>query len=451
MTEIHVVSPGEFKVTTHPSAVLETCLGSCIGVGLYDREAAIGGLGHILLPTGSEEKERIAPARYARSCIPLLLSEMIRLGGSKERIVAAIAGGALILAQRKLSVDMNIGRKNSDMVRQILDMEGIPIVRHNVGGHFGRVFRLKPATGETDIRTFGGKKHKALKRAATGEINLSDLKARIDRLKPLPEIARRIISRIEYSESSLADLEEYILKDQVITANILKVCNSAYYGFQYQISSINRAVVLIGAETLKNIVLAASLYNLYKERIDGYFLEKGEMLKHSVCCGMVAELIATEKKLKDPDVVFTAGLLHDIGKVILDQDAFERFNLIMDSVLNENMPFLDAENKILGCDHAQTGGLVAKEWNLPEVLVEAISFHHQPEKAIQNPEVVSIVHIADVICSMSGVGGGADALANPIRQFAISAINLQKDDVNRIVEKLPEIVRHGEYSIGQRA
>jgi len=441
---IYTVSPGEFKVSKDPSAVLQTCLGSCVGIVLYDREAAIGGLVHTLLPAGSEESEKTVPARYARSGIPLLLSEMIKLGASKERIVAAIAGGALISSDSKLSVEMNIGGRNCGMVLEILGMEGIPLVKQDIGGHFQRVLKLELATGQTDIRIRGKEEGRPRISEATGKIKFRDLMRRIDRLKPLPEIARRIISRIEYSGSSLSDLEKYILKDQAITANILKVCNSAYYGLQHKISSINRAVVLIGAETLRNIVLAASLYNLYKERIDGYSLEKGAMLKHSVCCGMVAELIANEKKFKDCDVVFTAGLLHDIGKMILDEYAFEKFNLIMDRVVNDNMPFLDAEDTILGYNHAQVGGLAAREWNLPEVLIEAISFHHQPEKAKGNPQVVSIVHIADVISSMAGAGGGADDLANRIHQSAISAINLQKDDVDRIVEKLPEVMRHAE-------
>ena len=156
---------------------------------------------------------------------------------------------------------------------------------------------------------------------------------------------------------------------------------------------------------------------------------------------MVAELISQEKKIKNPDTVFTAGLLHDIGKVILDQYAFEKFNLIMDRVLNENAPFLDAENEIFGYNHAQIGGIIARKWDLPEVLVEAISFHHQPQEAKENLEVVSVVHIADNICSMIGYGCGADAMDNHIHQFAISSINLRDDDIDKIIEKLAGIMK----------
>ena len=438
---LYTVSPGKLTATDDPSAVIETYLGSCVGVAMLDRKAVIGGMVHIMLPTGNEDKEKTNPARYARSGIPLLLDEMIKLGASKANIVAEIAGGGFMLANRKLSVELNIGRRNSDMAREILGILGIPLTKQHIGGHFRRAFRLEPAAGKIYVKTGKEKKEHALSSKSDKKIELEDLKNRIDMLKPVPETARRIISRMEYSGSSLSDLEKYISQDQAITANVLKMCNSAQDGFPGRISSVKRAAALLETKTLKKIVMAASLCNLYKDGIGAYSVEKGEMLNHSLCCGMVAELICQEKKIKNPDTVFTAGLLHDIGKVILDQYDFEKLNLIMDRVFNDSAPFLDAENEILGYNHAQIGGIIASEWNLPEVLIEAISFHHHPQEAKENPEVVSVVHIADNICSMIGYGCGADATANHIHQFAISSINLCSDDVDMIIEKLPGAVK----------
>jgi len=440
----YTVLPGKLIATDDPSAVIETCLGSCVGIAMYDRKAVIGGLIHIMLPNGNGDKEKTSPARYARSGIPLLLDKMIKLGASKADIVALIAGGAFMLADKKQSVKLNIGRRNSDMARQVLNILEIPIVKQHIGGRFSTVFRLELATGMTCIKTGKERKENVLILKRNKEIKLKDLKILTGSLKPAPETARRIISRMECSGFNLSDLEKYILQDQVITANVLKICNSAYYGFSRRISSIKKAASLLEAKTLKKIVMDASLCNLYKDGIGAYSVEKGEMLNHSLYCAMVAELICQEKKIKNPDTVFTAGLLHDIGKVVLDQHVFEKFNLIMDRVLNKAASFLDAENEILGYNHAQVGGIIAREWNLPEVLIEAISFHHQPQEAKENPEVVSVVHIADNICSMIGYGCGTDTLANHIHPFAISSINLCSDDVDRIIEKLPEILKKGE-------
>ncbi len=438
----HIVTPGEFFVTDDSTAVIETSLGSCVGVALFDPGKRIGSMLHVLLPSGSEEKEKTLPARFASSGLPLLLSEMVGRGARRERITAVMAGGALILTDRALSLEMNIGKKNSDMVRRILDAERIPLLHEDVGGHVVRLMRFKPSTGETEIHVIGKSGQVGAPPSRSGgEIDLGDLKIKIDKLKPLPEIARKIMLRVESSGVTLAELERDIVKDQALTANVLKICNSPWYGFQQQISSIKRALMRIGLDTLKKIVLTSSFHSYYDRNMPGYSTRKGDLMKHSVCCALVAELIAAEKGVKDTDVAFTAGLLHDIGKVVLDQYAFEKFNLIVDRVNNGYTSFLDAENQMLGYNHAVVGGLVARVWNLPEVLIDAISHHHEPERHTASAEIVSAVHLADSISSMFGEGCGVDAMANRIHQFAISTLDLRIGDVERIVEKLPDVVR----------
>lgn len=436
-----IVSPGEFLVTGDTSFVIETSLGSCVGVALHDRAARIGGILHVLLPSGSEEREDDTPARFARSGVPLLLSEMMKLGASRDRITAIIAGGALVLSDRALSVEMNIGRRNSDMVLDLLGREGIPVLKREIGGHIPRLLRLVVATGETSVERIGRKPDGDSACRGGGLIVYQDLKLKIDKLKPLPEIARRILMRVNQPDFSVFDLERDVLEDQALAANVLKVCNSASYGLSRGVSSVRRALGLIGVKGLLEIVLATFSGPLYNRNVPGYSIKKGQLMRHSICCGLVAELIAREKKNCDAAIALTAGLLHDIGKVILDQYAFEKFNLIMDKVINEKSDFLDAEREILGFDHAQVGGLVAREWNLPETLVEAISLHHEPQAYKVSPVIVSTVHLSDKICSIFGDVCGADALSNPIHQFALDILDLGKGDVERIVEKLPEIVR----------
>jgi len=428
--------------------ILETHLGSCVGVAMYDREATVGGLIHIMLPGGNNDKEATAPCLYAVSGIPLLIAEMEKLGASKQRLAAAIAGGALILIDKKLSVDMNIGRRNSVMVKEVLKEEGIPIINEDIGGNFGRTFGLELAAGKTKVESASHRKEKIPFAGIPGEVRLNDLRRKIDKLKPVSEIARQVISRIEYATCDINELEKIILRDQALTANVLKICNSAYYGLPNRISSISKAVVFLGLKTLRNIVLTACIYNLYEDKLDGYSSKRGELFKHSICCAIVSELIAKQKKLKDPEAVFTAGLLHDIGKVILDQYVFERFNLIIDKVVNEKRSFVAAEKELLGYDHTEVGGIVAEDWRLPPFLVKAISSHHQPEGGQEHAEVVAAVHIADGICSMIGAGCGVDGLANRIHQEAVSIIDLNENDVDRIIEQLAEIMGRDELLWG---
>ncbi|MFZ5773227.1 MAG: HDOD domain-containing protein [Thermodesulfobacteriota bacterium] len=439
-----LVAPGELKVSADHSMTLETHLGSCVGVALYDRKATVGGLIHIMLPGGARDKAATAPSRYAVSGIPLLVAEMEKLGASKHRIAAAIAGGALILTDQKLSVDMNIGRKNSIMAKEVLKALEISIISEDTGGNFARTFGLDLATGKTEVKAANHRKDKIPFAGIPAEIRLSDLRRKIDKLKPVSEIARQVISRIEYATCDINELEKIIMRDQALTANVLKICNSSYYGLQQQISSIAKAVIFLGLKTLKNIVLTACIYRLYEDTLCGYSGKRGELYKHSVCCAIVAELIAKQKNLEDPKAVFTAGLLHDIGKVILDQYVFERFNLIMDKVINEKRSFVAAEKELLGYDHTEVGGIVADDWRLPPFLVKAISSHHLPEGGGEYAEIVAAVHIADGICSMIGGGRGVDGLANRIHQEALSIIDLNEDDIDCIIEQLAEIVSRKE-------
>lgn len=437
----HVISPGEFLVTDDPSAVLETTLGSCVGVALHDPEVRIGGILHVLLPCGNEDRESDTPARFARSGVPLILQEMERLGADRGRIQAFVAGGAMVVTDRPLSIELNIGRRNGAMVRQMLEEAGIPIFREEIGGNVGRALRLEVSTGASDVRTIGETRGREPDSNGNGCIGYGDLKLKIDKLKPLPEIIRRILLKMDDPEFSIPEVEQDILKDQALTANVLKVSNSARYGFRGKISSVNRALKLMGSKALMEIMLTTFAQNIYGRGLRGYSIRKGQLMHHSVCCGLVAELIAQEKRIPDVDIALTAGLLHDIGKVILDQYAFEKFNLIMDKVLNDKKTFLEAESEILGFNHAQVGGMVAKEWNLPEILVESISFHHQPEACRADSRIVAAVHLADSICSMFGEVCGADALSNPIHQVSIASLGLQRGDVERIIERLPEVVR----------
>ncbi|MBW2710073.1 MAG: HDOD domain-containing protein, partial [Deltaproteobacteria bacterium] len=415
-----------------------------VGVSLFDRHALITGLIHIVLPRGSKEKEALFPARYASTGIPLLLTEMIGHGASRENIVAEIVGGALMLTNQKLNVDMNIGRRNSDSARETLAREGIPALNRVIGGCSGRVFRLDPNSGKTFIRYAGEK----TSRGGPPPVGLEKIDPEafvkgIEGLKPIPEKARRVISLIEFSYGySPAHLERYVLKDPAICANVLKMCNSDQPGFGYRVQSVSDATSLLGLDALKDIVLAASTYKLYNDAPKGYSTEEGDHLsRHAVCCAMVARLLADRKGLGDPALFFTAGLLHDIGKLILDQYAFEKFNLVMDRVVHEAKTSIEVEDEMLGCNHTQIGGIAAMEWGLPQALVAAISFHHTPEKAFESPELVSVVHIADIICAMFGAGAGVSVLAGPLHQYALSVLDLKPEDVDGIIEQLPDVVK----------
>ncbi len=439
--QTYLVSPAEFFVTDDRSAVLETYLGSCVGVTLYDSVVKVGGLAHIVLPSGDQKREAVSPGKYATSAIPLLIERMLDLGAVKGRMVAKMAGGAAIY--KNFSLD--IGRRNAVKVKEILRQEGIPILGEDVGGNFGRVLRLKIENGEISLRQIGRGLREASSPTAVRGVEFKDIVKEIDHIEPLPKTVRQALTLIDEDSADSQELKGIIYKDQALTADVLKICNSAYYGFTRRISNLGHAIALLGLKTIKKILLSLSLKNILFQKIPSYSLGKGEMFKHALACGLTAELMARELGHdNDSEKIFTAALLHDIGKIILDLVAFDRFGLIMDKVVKEGRSFLSAEKEILGLTHAQVGAMIARQWNLPLVLIEAIGYHHEPEKAQAAPEAVAIVHVADVICSMLGIGGGVDGLVNPVHPGALSLLALDAKAVENIIEGLPEVMKQTE-------
>jgi len=433
-----LISPAELYVTSDQNAVIETYLGSCVGVTLYDPVTRVGGLAHIIMPDGDERRKEVSPGKYATSAVPLLIEKALELGASKERLSAKIVGGASIYRD----FNLNIGYRNAQKVREVLAQEGIPIIGEDVGGNFGRVLQLKIKDGQVNIREIGQRLRKTPLPSVVNEIGLKDILREIDQIQPLPETVRQTLFAIESDPADSRELKRIICQDQALTANILKVCNSAYYGFSRRISSLTHAISLLGFKTIKKMLLALSLKDVLFQQVPSYSLRKGEMFRHALACGLTAELMAKEKGHDlDSEKFFTAALLHDIGKIVLDQVAFDKFGLVMDMVMREDRSFLEAEKEILGYTHAQVGGLIAQEWNFPPVLTEAIAFHHEPEKAQAAPEIVAIVHISNVICSMLGIGCGADGLVNPVHPQALSLLALDRRSVDNIIERLPEVMR----------
>ena len=433
-----LISPAEFYVTNDRNAVLETYLGSCVGVTLYDPVVRVGGLAHIILPEGDEKRKAVSPGKYAASALPLLLKKALELGASKERLVARMAGGASIYK----NFNLNIGQRSAQKVREILAQEGIPILEEDVGGNFGRVLSLKIKDGRIDLRQIGQGLREAPRPAVVKEIEPGDILREIDQIQPLPETVRQALAAIDSDSADSEELKRIIYQDQALTADILKVCNSAYYGFARRISSLRHAITLLGFKTLKKMLLVLFLKDVLFQKIPGYSLREGEMFRHALACALTAEVIAREKGHdRDSEKFFTAALLHDIGKIVLGQVAFDKFGLIMDMVVKGNRSFMEAEKEVLGYTHAQVGALIAQEWNLPPVLTEAIAFHHEPEKAQVAPEVVAVVHVSNVICSMLGIGCGVDSLVNPVHPQVLSLLALDGRAVDNIIERLPEVMK----------
>jgi putative nucleotidyltransferase with HDIG domain len=272
-----------------------------------------------------------------------------------------------------------------------------------------------------------------------GRISLDEIVQAVQDLPSLPQVVLKVMELTEEPDSTAQDINQEISQDQGLTARVLKLANSAFYNFPRRIASVTDATVLLGFKTIRSIVMAASVNEILSQKMEGYALEYGELWKHSQTSAMAARLIARRVKYAGVDVPYTASLLHDTGKVVLNSSLKEAYHEVLDKVLNNECSFLQAEESVLGFNHAQVGARIAEKWNLPPELVEAIEFHHDPDNAQINPKLTAIVHVADAVCVAMGIGIGVDGMLYPISPQAMEILDLQPNDIDSIISELADV------------
>lgn len=217
----------------------------------------------------------------------------------------------------------------------------------------------------------------------------------ISSLRPMPANVSRILNEVEKRDISIDGLVGLIGLDQALTALVLQMSNSVSLGYSRTCTTLNEAIMLIGLGRLKTILLTSSATGMMKRSLSGYRQGAGELWHHSLVVGVASEWLAQVLRYPNPEEAYVSGLLHDIGKLLLDQVVLSDYNTIVDAVQKYKIPLWQVEEKMIGIDHARVGGLIAEHWNFPVVLVDAIRCHHSPSFARTNPQLPAIVNVAN--------------------------------------------------------
>lgn len=271
-------------------------------------------------------------------------------------------------------------------------------------------------------------------------IKLEHVLKRIQALPPLPTSAMRVIDLTKNPATSVKELETVIGQDPALTAGILRQTNSAYYGYARRISSLQEAIVMLGFQVIQGLAMAHAVAPLLKTELVGYQIDQDGLWKHSMLTAMAAKRLCQQRKIPFGDVAFTAGLLHDIGKLVISIYVQEVGAFMLEKVKAAKLPYVELEEKVIGYNHATVGGLLAKTWNLPESLTEIISLHHNPSQAQNYPELTCVVHVANGLTSSLGIGGGVDSFLNPFHQEALERLNLKESDLEQFMADLGEFL-----------
>lgn len=272
-----------------------------------------------------------------------------------------------------------------------------------------------------------------------GIIRLEELADKVRDIPPLPMVAARVMELTEDPDATVLSIEREILKDQGLSARILRLANSAYYGMSRRVGTVSEAVVILGLKTLKSVVLAASVSPVMLRPLIGYGLEREGLWKNSQLCAVTARLIAKTIRYPNIEQAYIAGLLRDIGKVILDLYMREEYQWIVDTVQKSRQSFHQAEAELLGYHHGQVGQKIAERWMLPAELSEAIALHHNPEAAVLNPRLTAVVHSADALVMTMGVHLGVDGLAYEISPHALDLLGLDDRTLQNLLSMAADL------------
>lgn len=220
------------------------------------------------------------------------------------------------------------------------------------------------------------------------------------RLPPFPMVMQRAVQLLENPETSAQDVVDVIQYDPSITANVLKLCNSALFGLPRTIYSIRDAVVLLGFNQVLEIVLSHASLRFFSVPLRGYGLEVGELWHHSVASALLPKIVGKRLNRETKAIHFTAALLHDVGKIVMSPYLYEHLEEIQ-RAMTANLSFPEAEKLVLGIDHAEVGSWLSEQWAFPKIIVSAIQYHHTPFLAPDDHEFVQMIYLCDWVATLS--------------------------------------------------
>lgn len=430
------VASGNFVVGRRKKIILDAYLGTCVGVAMLDKTAGVGGLLHILLPewTGYDKPWRAAV--YATTGLPVFITALSDAGADVDRLEAWIAGGALVGPVSQRDLDLDVGGRTVDAVHSILKRRGINICNEETGGYFSCCLSVDLSRFECNIRPIVGPQHDTsdkFKKPTPEEISRT-----IDCVRPIPQVALKLVRIIRNHDYDMREIAAEVKQDQVISANVIRLSNSSYVGLKRKVDTIDRALVIMGEKLLLQMVLSVSMELYFSDSGQGYSLCKGGLFQHAFGTATIAEELAKFTGRADPQIAYTAGLVHDIGKVVLDKYVSAASPFFYRRPRDMTVDLYAAEKEKIGFTHPEAGALLARAWGLPDNLIDTIRHHHEPEAAAVDPDLTHLVYLADFLMSRFKVGQELERMGTDRFASRLQRIGLSTSQFPVIVDLIPQ-------------
>ncbi len=259
----------------------------------------------------------------------------------------------------------------------------------------------------------------------------------ISTVPTVPSVLKQLSTIIENPKISLNEISHFVSKDPALTTKILQMVNSALYGFPGRISSVNHAVMLLGLNVVKGLLLSVSVFEIMHKAMIG-------LREHSIGVAIASKVIAQKKGLKEPEEVFVAGLLHDVGKVILILLYPDEYEKAVKETDTSSIAIFDAERNHFSETHAAVAGWLSEKWHFPKKLCDCLANHHRPPVSTLAPLETSIVHMADILVKARGIGYSGDHLVPELNSQAHDILNLTESDFREVLKEVEDSVEQTE-------
>jgi putative nucleotidyltransferase with HDIG domain len=264
---------------------------------------------------------------------------------------------------------------------------------------------------------------------------LSKILLKIESLPSMPEAGAKALALLKEPNASVAEIEKVLRHDPGLTANVLKLANSVYFGIPSKVGSVKQAFILLGADRFTQLVLATCTCSLMDKAVEGYESPPGELWRHSIAVANTAEALAKYNKIAESKDVFTPALLHDIGKLVLGRLVKEEFESIR-NIVAKGVPYEIAENMVLETDHAEIGAQILSQWSFPQDFILAVRFHHNPDAVHNANLLIDLVYLANLLSHKSRNSKGNERQSIWLSPAIIKRLNIEPDQLELISEKV---------------
>jgi putative nucleotidyltransferase with HDIG domain len=267
-----------------------------------------------------------------------------------------------------------------------------------------------------------------------------ELVAKVKNLPPVPHAALKLVSLLDQPAVSNTEVVQTLRCDNVLTAKLLRACNSPYFGLAEPVASVDQAVFLLGHQQILHIVLTIAFGSAMVVPLPGYAVEASELWHHSLVTATASEMIANEftDLNVEPPVAFTVGLLHDIGKLVLSQTLTADLQVkIRKLIEHDKLARAEAEKAVLGTDHGEVGAVLLQSWHLPDDVVEAVANHHQPVLK-PRPHLSVVTHLANCVAHLAGSAPGWDGYAVRISDEVVTSLAITPEQIEQLVFNVRE-------------